>query len=69
MNHGSRCLKISAVTDVRIWMLLPVLLLIALDPALADQSSVVKAENAFFRGSHQLSRDNISEALPALEDR
>ena len=68
MNHESRCLKISAVTDVRIWMLLPVLLLIALDPALADQSSVVKAENAFFRGSHQLSRDNISEALPALEE-
>jgi tetratricopeptide (TPR) repeat protein len=34
----------------------------------ADQSSVVKAENAFFRGSHLLSRDNIAEALPALEE-
>ncbi len=27
-----------------------------------------QAENAFFRGSHLLSRDNMSEALPALEE-
>jgi len=27
-----------------------------------------QAENAFFRGSHLLSRENMSEALPALEE-
>ena len=32
-----------------------------------DSSDAVQAENAFFRGSHLLSRDNIQEALSALE--
>ena len=34
----------------------------------SDPTETQKAENAFFRGSHLLSRDNMTEALPALEE-
>ncbi|MGC8659858.1 MAG: tetratricopeptide repeat protein, partial [Desulfomonilaceae bacterium] len=48
-----------------------VISLFAIGFASAESSSPTekqRAENAFFRGSHLLSRENMTEALPALEE-
>ncbi len=51
------------------WQALPILVLylMILPLTAAEPSDAVQAENAFFRGSHLLSRNSVSEAVGSLE--
>src|SRR5271157_4208963 len=48
-------------------LLVLVLCLMALPLSAAEPTDAVQAENAFFRGSHLLSRNNMAEAVASLE--
>src|SRR5208283_1813973 len=48
-------------------LLVLALCFMALPLSAADPSDAVQAENAFFRGSHLLSRNNMAEAVASLE--
>ncbi len=54
--------------EMRLLKLFIVVMIISTRLAVAQETTdSVQAENAFFRGSHLLTRDNLSEAVSALE--